>query len=141
MPLITNSPTNPDPTTGTRRLDLWSDSAEGGSYGDNARGTAYSARYLSDREGDGLCAEVAIYPVLADDKGPEGEDIYDVIEQATIGKATQDEGSWRPDDSADIEYEWLNTMALTLEQAEAFAKQRGEQDQSFAIYLRPKESK
>ena len=130
-----------DPTTGTRRLDLWSESVDGGGYGDLARGTAYSSRYLSDRDGDGSCAEIAIYPQLAEGDGAEGEDIYDVIEQTTIGPATRDEpdSPWRPDDSADIHYEYLNTVALTLEEAEAFTKRRGELDSSWCIYLRPKE--
>lgn len=128
MGLMTDSPTNPDSTTGTRRLDLWSESAEGGGHGDLARGTAYSARYLSDDEAG--CAEVAIYPELAEDGS------YEVVSSATIGRAVLEDGVWRPADDAEIEYEYLNTMTLTLEQAQSYADQRGQEDISHALYLR-----
>ncbi len=120
---------DPDPTTGTYRVDLWQESAEGGSYGDNARGTAYSARYLSD-DGYG-CADIAIF-VVEDENG-----WYGIEEMATMGKAVDVDGTMQPDDSADIEYEPADARGFeTLEQAQKVCDQKGKVDQSFALYLR-----
>lgn len=133
MPLVTDTPTNPDERTGTRRLDLWSGSAEGGSYGDMARGTAYSARYLSDMDGGG-CAEIAVYPIECEDG------TFGVEEMATIGPAVEEDGIWRPDDSADITYEWASDRVfMSIGDAQGFADRYGPEDQSYALYLRPRE--
>jgi hypothetical protein len=167
MALVTDASTNPDPKTGTRRVNLWREDASGGQWGDNARGYGYSATYVSD-DGYG-CAEVGIYPVEYEDGS------YGVDEQATIGRAVWGEcyachgsgtshgaaGSGRfvcracggtgepppdadregvtprPDDSADISYEGGSALAFaTLEDAQREADRLGQEDQSFAIYLR-----
>jgi hypothetical protein len=129
MGLVTSTPTNPDPKTGTRRLDLWRESTAGGQWGDQAVGYGYSARYVSD-DGHG-CAEVGIYPVLYEDGS------YGVDEQTTIGRAVTENGVVRPDDQAEISYEGGSALAFTtLEDAQREADRLGQQDQSFAIYLR-----
>jgi hypothetical protein len=74
-PLITE-PGPAHAKTGTRRISLWEIDTAGGGYGDEARGTAYEAVYVSD---DGhRCAVVAYYPIW----GVWG---WDVVEQTTIG--------------------------------------------------------
>jgi hypothetical protein len=95
-----------------------------------AGGYGYSARYISD---DGFgCAEVGIYPVLY----PDGS--YGVDEQATIGRLVcEKDGVVRPDDQAEISYEGGSALAFaSLEDAQREADRLGQQDQSFAIYLR-----
>lgn len=131
--LITDTPTTPDTETGTRRLDLWSgDPVSVGASPDNSVGTGYSARYLSDAEGAGLCADIAVY-VIEDESGTFG-----VEEMATIGQAELEDGIWRPDDSADITYEWASVRVFdTEEAAQAECDRLGQVDQSFALYLRP----
>jgi hypothetical protein len=129
MALVTNTPTNPDPKTGTRRVNLWRESAAGGQWGDNARGYGYSARYVSD-DGYG-CAEISVYPVEYEDG------TFGVDEMATIGRAVTEDGIVRPDDSADISYEGGSALAFaTLEDAQREADRLGQEDQSFATYLR-----
>lgn len=131
MTLLTDSPTNPDPQTGTRRLDLWRESSGGGTYGDQARGNAYSARHLSDDEHG--CAEIGVYPIECDDGG------YGVEEMTTIGSAVLEDGIWRPDDSADISYDWADVRVYeTLEQAQHAADRLGQVDYSYCLYLRAK---
>lgn len=123
-----------DPITGTRRLDLWRESASGGMWGDNARGDGYTARYVSD-DGAG-CADVAVYPVEYEDGS------FGVDEQSTIGRAVSeddDSGHVRPSDDADIEYDYGSALAFdTLEAAQREAERLGRIDQSYAIYLRAK---
>lgn len=118
-----------DPQTGTRRLDLWHESATGGQWGDMARGYGYSATYLSDDEHG--CAEVGVYPVEYEDG------TYGVEGTTTIGRAVQGDGVWYPDDSADISYEGGSMLTFrTLEDAQAEADRLGQIDQSHALYLR-----
>jgi hypothetical protein len=130
---ITTGPGPVHPETGTRRLNLWRESTAGGQWGDMAiaaDGYGYTATYISD---DGFCcAEVSIYPVLYKDGS------YGVDEQATIGRLVCDEdGVVRPDDQAEISYEGGSALAFaSLEDAQHKADQLGQQDQSFAIYLR-----
>lgn len=125
-----------DPTTGTRRLNLWRESASGGMWGDNARGYGYSARYVSD-DGAG-CADVALYPVEYEDG------TFGVDEQAIIGRAVDDGegGPVHPSDDADISYEGGSALAFdTLEDAQREAERLGRIDQSWAINLRAKPAK
>jgi hypothetical protein len=133
---IITEPGPVDPTTGTRRLGLWRESTAGGQWGDlaiAAGGYGYSARYVSD-DGHG-CAEVGIYPVLY----PDGS--YGVDEQTIIGRAVTEDGVVRPDDQAEISYEGGSALAFTpLEDAQREADRLGQQDQSFAIYLRERKS-
>jgi hypothetical protein len=94
----------------------------------------YSARYLSDVDGDGYCAEVSIYPVGARDGS------FGVESRVTIGEATRDEPEalWRPDDCADIEYEWASDLAYeTLDSAQEAADRLGQEDWKQYLYLRP----
>jgi hypothetical protein len=119
-----------DPHTGTRRLDLWRQDATGGQWGDDARGDGYSSRYVSD-DGHG-CAEVDVYPV-------EAEWGWDVCEQTTAGRAMRDEpdGMPRPDDAADIEYEYPHALIISsLEEAQKLAEYYGRRDYSYALDLR-----
>lgn len=121
----------PDAQTGTRRLDLWVESAGDGTYGDQARGTAYSARYLSDRDGDGGCAEIGVYPIECEDGS------FGVEEMATIGPAVLENDTWRPSDQAEITYDWADARAFeTLKDAQAACDRAGKADYSFALYLR-----
>jgi hypothetical protein len=121
-----------DPTTGTRRLDLWRESAAGGMWGDNARGDGYTARYVSD-DGAG-CADVAVYPVEYEDGS------FGVDEQAIVGRAERDDdGHVRPSDDARIEDDYASALAFdTLERAQEEAERLGRIDQSYALYLRAK---
>ncbi len=126
---LTDSPTNPDPKTGTRRLDLWREDVSGGQWGDMARGYGYSARYLSDDEHG--CADIGVYPVEYEDGS------FGVDETATYGRAVLEDGIWRPDDSAEISYEGGSALAFdTLEAAQKEAERLGKIDQSYALYLR-----
>lgn len=130
---LTDAPTNPEPRTGTRRLDLWRENTSGGQWGDMARGYGYSARYLSDDENG--CAEIGVYPVVYEDG------TYGVDETSTCGAAILEDGIWRPDDSADISYEGGSPLAFdTLEDAQKEAEYIGTRDQSFALYLRKRET-
>lgn len=122
-----------DPQTGTARLSLDRESASGGQWGDIAVGHGWSATYVSD-DGHG-CAEVGIYPVAYEDG------TYGVDECATVGRRVDEWGHPRPDDSADISYEGGSALAFaTLEDAQREADRLGQIDQSFAIYLRRRES-
>lgn len=122
-----------DPNTGTRRLSLWIIGCEGsGTYGDDARGTAYESLYVSD-DGAG-CAEIAVYPV-------EAEWGWDVCEQATIGAAVTEDDCTRPDDQADIAYEYPHALVIeSLEEAQRIAKRLGSQDYSYALNLRRRDN-
>jgi hypothetical protein len=129
---ITTGPGPVHPETGTRRLNLWRESTAGGQWGDMAiaaGGYGYSARYISD---DGFgCAEVSIYPVRYEDGS------YGVDEQTVFGCAVTEDGVVRPDDNAAISYEGGSALAFaSLEDAQREADRLGQQDQSFAIYLR-----
>lgn len=132
MGLIADSPTNPHEITGTRRLDLWSQDAPSTvSCGDPnyAVGTAYSSRYLSDDEYG--CAEIEVYVVALEDG------TYGVEEMTTVGKAACEDGAWRPDDSAYIEYDWASVLVYhTEEDAQRFADYYGQQDFSWCLHLR-----
>ncbi len=126
---LTDTPTNPDPETGTRRIDLWRESTSGGQWGDMARGYGYSARYLSDDEHG--CAEIGVYPVEYEDGS------FGVDEMSTYGRAILEDGIWRPDDDAEISYEGGSALAFdTLEAAQKEADRLGQIDQSYALYLR-----
>lgn len=120
--------------TGTRRLSLWRSTANGSSHGDQARGYAREAVYLSDDEAG--CAEVSIY-VVENMDGGEPCASYGVEERATIGAAIFEDGSWRADDSADIIYDWADALTYdTLESAQAAADRCGTLDLSWALNLR-----
>lgn len=130
-----------DPHTGTRRITVGS-FPEGGVHGDYTAGDHYvSALYVSD-DGHG-CAEIDVYVEHA---GRDIEDFEDdgypfaVVEMATIGEAVYEDGNVRPDDSADISYEYPFPVDFrTLDEAQAAADRHGNIDQSYALYLRKRE--
>lgn len=144
MTQIVDEPGPIDPRTGTRRLDLWSEDATGGAYGDDARGTAWTARYVGD---DGArCAEVAVfvqaYREGERDEDDDGEPVYryGVEMMTTVGEAVhyepEDEHP-RPSDSADVDYEPVGALDYdTLEQAQRVADYEGARDLSWALELR-----
>lgn len=127
--------------TDTFRVDLWSESAEGGGYGDLARGVAYSARYLSTDFERGKCAEISTYVIETDDPDVE-HGRFAVERRIEIGDAVLEDGVWRPNDSAIIDYEWAgNAIPFdTVEGAQRECDRIGVIDQSHALYLREKSS-
>ena len=128
---LTNSPTNPDPQTGTRRLDLWCEIAEAAANGDMRAATA-TARAISPTTSTGA-------PRSASTPSSTEDGSFGVDEMATYGRAILEDGIWRPDDCADISYEGGSALAFdTLEDAQREADRLGQIDQSYALYLRGK---
>lgn len=109
-----------DERTGTYRLDLWCHPCEtSGAYGDDARGDAWSARYIAN---DGQAIEVAVFPVVYEDGS------YGVDEQTVIYASVDAE------DPTDIDYDYASALAFeTLADAQAEADRLGQTDYSFAI--------
>jgi hypothetical protein len=134
---LISGPGAADPRTGVRRTDLWIIGCEGsGAYGDNARGDAYESSYVSD-DGYGA-AVIAVFPTL-EAWG------WDVCEMTTAGKAVYiNHGNAidvqleiRPDDQADISYEYPHALVIgSFDEAQAIAKRLGSQDYSYALNLR-----
>lgn len=123
--------------TGTRRHSIYTMEA-GDAYGDNARGTATVALYLS---ADGSrCVEVAVYPVLDDAPPAGGGELhapYGVDESITEGMTAWEDGEPRPDDAATISYEPASANAYAdLETAQSVADRIGQHDLSWCIDLR-----
>lgn len=117
-----------DDVTGTRRI--WLDMEDPSTLSpDDQVGYATSSRYLSDN-GAG-CADLSVYPVALDD----GD--FDVCAMWTIGRTSSDKDGPRPDDSADIQYEYPFTMSFeTVEDAQRAARKYGREDMSYCLYLR-----
>lgn len=130
------------PETGTRRVCV-SEEIEGGAHGDYAVGDHYvTALYVSD---DGhMCAEIDYYVEQAARDIPDFDDEghpFAVVERATIGGVVEEDGYIRPDDSADITYEYPFPVDFrTIEEAQAAADEFGSRDQSFALNLRRKDN-
>ena len=122
-----------DPETGSVRLYV--DTVDAASYaGDNARGEAINALYISSDGDRGACAEILTHVVEYDDGS------FGVDEMVTIGRAMLEDGNWRPDDSADIDYDYASALAYaTLEDAQRDCDRLGARDASFALYLRAHE--
>jgi hypothetical protein len=119
---------------GVRRVSLFLQRADGGAYGDDARGYAWESRYVSD-DGE-RCAEVAVYPSL-ESWG------WDVVVRTMAGDAIgEDETEWpRPDDTANITYEHPHHFEIDLlQEAQDIANRIGQQDHSPYLMLRRQEA-
>jgi hypothetical protein len=129
-----------DHETGTKRLFLYRESAEGGTYGDDARGYALVSRYISDDGSAGRCGELAVYPELLTPTGidDDGLETYGVTEQWICGGVElEEDGTPRPDDQSEVVYEEIGArIYTTLADAQREADRIGRSDWSFAIYLR-----
>ncbi len=121
----------PDRYTGTRRVYQGDGDACAG--GDHAVGRAYESAYLSDYNGHGLCAYVLTFVTYNEHE----DEMYEVVQAYTIGPAILEDGIWRPDDSADIIYEYPHAVAWTDQSlAQAACDKNAAVDLSYCLHLR-----